>query len=257
MIIRRFALLIAAPLLLVGPSSARQVREQVVHKTGKPDWEATLKLPRFAHPSAVEKLAERIFERDARARLRYFIKEASDPENLHNPTDPHFKLQTDVKITYHSKTLVSGYTDFEDFLGGAHGSTHFQTLTAGQRNGRPAVLGKRDIFKAKTSMRRLCAREVMPRIRENTEPLVTAVPARDYGSLVITHSGIQWVFQPYDVASYGDGPQIIDVPWKALMKDLNLNGAIKEAIGVSHVRRSRKHYSDSLLSTRTYRIGSR
>lgn len=227
------ALWVSLAMLAGTPSFCQQVRQRSIReKTAI--YTVNMSYPEFLHPTAAQALAAKTFKADALRNLKAFKRDA--PENAKaagvNGSLP-LTLESNVHLTYTSPDLVSGYTDFEEFDGGAHGLTGYQERNVGFRNGKPALLGRSDIFRAGLDVKKFGAAVMVPLVnakKDKGDEPITEIPEADLDLYVITAYGLQWLFPPYELGSYAEGSYIVTAPWSKLKPYLNTAGPLKRFI---------------------------
>jgi hypothetical protein len=224
---------IAITLLVARQSFCQQVKQHSIRqKTAI--YTVNMSYPEFIHPTPAQAYAAATFKADAMRNLKAFKRDA--PENAKAAGvegSLPLTLESNVHITYTSPDLVAGYTDFEEFDGGAHGSTGYQERNVGMRNGKPVLLSRADIFRAGLDIKKLETTLIVPLInakKENGSDPITEIPDGEFDLYVITNKGLQWLFPPYQVGSYAEGSFIVTVPWSKLKSYLKPAGPMSRFI---------------------------
>lgn len=127
------------------------------------------------------------------------------------------------------------------YLGGAHPNSYEKTLTYDLKTGRKVTLS--ELFKSKSDyLKRISdysieALKKQQRDPENQiEPDVewitkgAAPEADNYGSWNIAKKGLVITFDPYQVAPYAAGPQVVVVPYKVLKDVVKEDGLLSPFI---------------------------
>ena len=212
-------------------SLGQQVRQHSIRqKTAI--YTVDISYPEFLHPTPVQALATKTFKADGMRVLKAFKRDA--PENAKaagvDGSLP-LTLQSNVHITYSSSDLVAGYTDFEEFDGGAHGSTGYQERNIGLKNGKAAHLKQADLFRSGLDVKKFGKAVLVPLVnakkaKANFDP-ITEIPDGDFDLYVITAKGLEWLFPPYELGSYAEGSYDVTASWSQLKASLNPTGPLK------------------------------
>ncbi len=120
--------------------------------------------------------------------------------------------------------LISLYLEIFWWAGGAHPNTFYRVVNVGLVNGKPQVLGLRDILdqgvSAETVMQRVAQQlETVKRQRDPSgEPWMPekGIPQEYWNSFIFTPSAIVWVFEPYAVGAYAEGGFLIRLSYEEL-----------------------------------------
>ncbi len=150
--------------------------------------------------------------------LAYVKRFSEEFEDVPRLLDVPYDLLINYTTAYPSANIVSIALEIASYTGGAHGNLEIVTMTYDLKNA--ALLEPLDFFQEPTM-----ALELMSRfsynslsnslgnlsreyiLREGTEAAL-----ENYSALMLTPAGIRIYFQPYQVAPWSAGTQIVNVP---------------------------------------------
>jgi len=191
-----------------------------------PDAQVSLHLPEGVKQYPV--LHTRLYD-EGRAALEAFIATAHKErgeESADGIQDPAYYHAITWKITAQSPRLVSLYATEDDFEGGAHPNTTFQSVLWDKQAS--AVVPVNKLIKANADLSGvdayICRQVEAERSRRSGEPTTQAAsgfgcPKFADSHIVLMASGISGkigavdaLYAPYEVGSYAEGPYEIRVP---------------------------------------------
>lgn len=194
----------------------------------KGKWTATATFPVLGGQSPVYKIANRAFERRAKAAMSDF-KEEMRLENQGGIAYRCF-LEFRIDLKFDHPNLVSALARTEIFTGGAHPNHLAEPMNFGLAKDSARSLTLSDLLAPGVDPAMLFAEFVDPRIR--AEKLRRGA-GEDYdadpnlqGLWVLGRESITWVFPHYAVGSYAEGEYDVQIPWAQLRSRLDLSGPL-------------------------------
>ncbi len=136
--------------------------------------------------------------------------------------DLAYELETTYSITRSSPSVLSIVWKTASYTGGAHGNLDISSTTYDLKTGE--LIDLYDVFQnldaALDIMSRFCAKSLVQSLGDmyNDDMLRggTAPEAENFSSFALTPAGIRIFFQPYQVAPWAAGPQVVNIPLDAL-----------------------------------------
>ncbi|HXG95095.1 MAG TPA: RsiV family protein [Blastocatellia bacterium] len=162
-----------------------------------------------------------------------FKKSAADAESPDPATSTESGLTIDYEITFATSDLISvAFTSSPYFAGAAHPNQFTHVLNYDLKAGKPITLGS--LFKPGanylTTIANYCTAQLKKQLGSLSDPDMIKEGAsanRDnYRNWNIGRKGIEITFEPYQVAAYAAGPQLVIVRYSALKDLLNPNGPV-------------------------------
>lgn len=120
-----------------------------------------------------------------------------------------------------SAELISGYSEFFFYTGGAHPNREYRGHTFGIVGGKPVRVKFGHLMTVRMAPEALASELVLPKLRAMgasgvVDGTVTALTKEQTDNFVVTPAGITWLFSPYEVASYAEGHFFVKVPWSEM-----------------------------------------
>ena len=133
-----------------------------------------------------------------------------------------YELETTYSTTRSTPSVLSIVWKTASYTGGAHGNLEITTTTYDMKSG--ALIDLYDVFEnldtALDVMSRYCTKALTKSLGDmyNDDMLRsgTAPEAENFSSFALTPEGIRIFFQPYQVAPWAAGSQVVDIPLDAL-----------------------------------------
>lgn len=134
-----------------------------------------------------------------------------------------YELETTYSTTRPSPSVLSIVWKTASYTGGAHGNLEISTTTYDMNSG--SLIDLYDVFRdldaALEHMSAYCARTLAHTLGDMySEDMLrggTAPDADNFSAFALTPAGIRIFFQPYQVAPWAAGPQVVDIPLHDLM----------------------------------------
>lgn len=204
--------------LLIG-----QVNPDVrVYKKGK--IEAEMKLGRVPGSSALANLARSTVRRAETKHYNDFMKEAFEVKRDFGSSDwPGCSFESSSRIAIQDARAISVVVDCYQYLGGAHGIGVTRTYNFGLVQGKPKELSLRNVVGAGNveKVQILLIEKIVkhPRTAWKDMGWLTELSEQQLNRFWVNKKGLTWEFNPYELASYADGPFTFSLSW-AEMKGL-------------------------------------
>ena len=133
-----------------------------------------------------------------------------------------YELETTYSTTRSMPSVLSIIWKTASYTGGAHGNLEITTTTYDMKTG--ALIDLYDVFEnldtALDALSSYCTKALTKTLGDmyNDDMLRsgTAPEAENFSSFALTPEGIRIFFQPYQVAQWAAGPQVVDIPLGAL-----------------------------------------
>lgn len=142
------------------------------------------------------------------------------------PTTPRYVLDIRHTVDHPSSRAVSVMFQVETYTGGAHGTLDILVHNFETQTGLSLTLPYLfvDVEMALNLMSTHCYEELARTLGENRLEdmlrLGTTPDADNFSALALLPHGVRIYFQPYQVAPWAEGPQIVDIPLEALEEAL-------------------------------------
>ena len=135
----------------------------------------------------------------------------------------HFTMG-DANPTFGS-TWVSSYS----YTGGAHPNTVYKTFNIGLKNNRPVMLTINDLTGGDAQKMSGLEAKLVAELRYRKASSVEADPnfkldPKLLNNFVVTPAGATWLFSPYEVASYAEGPFFVKFSRTEMRPYIDQNG---------------------------------
>lgn len=162
-------------------------------------------------------LAEQVIDEYLTGLRTNFLSAYNDPAKLPSVVNL-WSLNVDFEVFWFSETIAGIKFRIDDYTGGAHGNTYFQTFTFDFRQER--VLALEDLFRTGIDP----YPTLYPLVRENLVAQLgadaeaawidqgTGLDPLNYQHFVITPDGLTFFFPPYQVIAYAWGPLTVTIP---------------------------------------------
>ncbi len=203
--------------LLIG-----QVNPDVrVYKRGK--IEAEMKLGRVPGSSPLANLARSTVRRAESKDYDEFMKQAREVERDFGYDWPGCSFESSSKVAFQDARAISIVVDCYQYLGGAHGIGVTRTYNFGLVQGKPKELSLKDVVGAGNveKVQILLIEKIVkhPRTAWKDMGWLTELSEEQLNRFWVNKKGLTWEFNPYELASYADGPFTFSLSW-AEMKGL-------------------------------------
>lgn len=216
--------------LLIG-----QVNPDVrVYKKGK--IEASMKLGRVPGSSALANLARTTVRRDEGKLYDEFMKQAREVERDFGTVDwPGCSFESSSRIAFQDARAISIVVDCYQYLGGAHGLGVTRTYSFGMVAGKPKqlslkdVVGKNNVDKVQILLIEKIVKH--PRTAWKDMGWLTELSEEQLNRFWVSKKGLTWEFNPYELASYADGPFTFSLSWA------EMKGLISKTSPLGHLAR--------------------
>ncbi|GIV08701.1 MAG: hypothetical protein KatS3mg019_0792 [Fimbriimonadales bacterium] len=183
-----------------------------------------IRVPVFPKGNPIGALANQRVESIIQNYKSEFLKTMVENRKINFRMGEPFQLQIRPTISIARADLISLYLEIFWWTGGAHPNTFYRVVNVGMVNGKPQVLGLRDILEqgvsAETVMQRVAQQlETIKRQRDpSEEPWMPeeGIPQDYWNSFILTPSAIVWVFEPYAVGAYAEGRFLIRLSYQDL-----------------------------------------
>ena len=207
-----------------------KVRWHKLHQAKAGLYDIAVSYPEFRGSSPLARAASAAFKSEALKDLGEFRKAAIDDAHEFGKLRSAYGVDRTTQLGVVSDTIISGYLVNYDYSGGAHPNTIYVPITYGLVGGKPTRLTVRQIASPSVSPSDLLAKTVIPKInvikKQNEGDPIGSIDMKYANRFIITKSGVTWVFSPYDIGAYAEGPFIIDVPWSDLRGLLRTAGPL-------------------------------
>lgn len=139
-------------------------------------------------------------------------------------TNSLYELKATYTITRPSDAALTVAWEVSSYTGGAHGNLDIITNTYDVKTGKTVDLY--DLFKDLDTALNEMSSYSYKKLAENTEDMSnedmlrggTTPDADNFSSFALTPAGIRIFFQPYQVAPWAAGKQIVDIPLEEIME---------------------------------------
>ena len=207
-----------------------KVRWHKLHQAKAGLYDIVVSYPEFRSNSPLARAASAAFKSEALKDLGEFRKAAAEDAHEFGKLRSEYGVDRTTELGVVSDTVISGYLVNYDYSGGAHPNTIYVPITYGLVDGKPTRLTVRQIASPSVSPAEVLAKAVIPKInlikKQNEGEPVGSIDMKYANRFIVTKSGITWVFSPYDIGAYAEGPFIIDVPWSDLRGLLRTAGPL-------------------------------
>lgn len=196
----------------------------------KPDyWKATASVPAPKGGSALEVFAYTQMSKLTQGVYNQWMSEAKTDLKQQKPRFPHeLSLTTTYGIC--SSRLVSGLRLLTSEFGGAHPTAAYAAYSYGMLKGKPKQLVLRDVLIPGMTPDTVAVELVLPALNQmkvvRGGQAVSLLTASQMNSILVTKTGITWVFGPYEVGPWVEGAYFVKIPWSKLKGYLNPNGPV-------------------------------
>lgn len=224
--------LMKAPLLLasvlacnVAFAGSVKVSWQTLKLGGKAEVEAR-------YPSFKGNELAQLASAGVRNRVQEVVAEYRKEWGNGNGTDRPSGMYISGTVTLNQASLISAFTDFAPYTGGAHGGLFYSTHNYGVVNGRAKKLKLKDLFQPGVKFRDVLSPLILQSLREREAGWVENGDYRDiselvFDSFVITPQGLTFIVPPYEAGSWAEGTFWVKVPFKEIVDVLAKNGPLK------------------------------
>ena len=199
-------------------------------------WEAEARYPVFGGTSPVARAAGAAFRSQARKLLDEFLEQAREDWKGKDKPVGEYLFELDPIVGLAHPDLVSGYFTHSFFTGGAHPNAVFLPHTFGRVGGRVKRLTLKDLLKSDRSAQSLVTQVLLPALNaqkkeRGAEPLKSdEIGEKALDNFVVTPTAITWLFSPYAVGAYAEGPYVVKIPLTRLREFLAPNGPLRPVL---------------------------
>jgi hypothetical protein len=172
------------------------------------------------------------------AQVNDFKKDFEPPDQSIPKEMRESTLDAAYEITYSSADVISILFSFSVYNAGAVHPNHY-TLSLNYDTSAGRALALADLFKPRSNHLQTISGYVIKELKKMLGPEVdgdwiergAAPDSENYRSWNITRRGLSITFDPYQVASYADGPQVVLIPYAALRNIINVDGPLGKIKG--------------------------
>ncbi len=203
-------------ILASGASADLPVKWQTVTAKKGKTLLVTASIPKFLSNDPVATYANSALREAVMAEQARFLKDMSDMD---------FATEDKARLpyTHELKTvvcssgpgLVSAYLQEYTWTGGAHPNSRYLAYTFGMVDGKPARLKLANILRIRMALGAAFNQIVLPALNEMKKERgldqMFELPAESMDNFVATPGGLTWLFSPYEVGSYAEGPYLVKV----------------------------------------------
>ncbi len=199
-------------------------------KDVKPDyWKAVASIPAPQGSSPLKSFAYTQMCQDTQALFNQWLGVTKTELSKRKPRFP-FDLSVTTTYGVCNDRLVSGLRVMTSEFGGAHPTAALKAYSFGLVKGQPKRLILRDLLSIGVTPDTVVTELVLPALNlmkairggEAAQELT----ASQINSILVTKSGITWVFGPYEVGPWVEGDYQVKIPWSRLKGYLNPTGPV-------------------------------
>jgi heat shock protein HslJ len=163
------------------------------------------KVPKFQSKDALSQYANRFLLNQVKQQQIQFTKDFGDEK-----PDRLMTLEVQMFIGVAKPGLISVYQQYYTYTGGAHPNTSYTGWTFGLVDGKPQKLKFANIQRTRMDSFAQYTQIVLPVLNDLKKARgvdqVFELPRENMDNFVVTPGGITWLFSPYDVGAYAEGP---------------------------------------------------
>lgn len=163
-----------------------------------------------------------------------FIKEA---QNYFSRKSSISGWSQEIKysIEFYSKKLLSLTGETYTYTGGAHGNTFYISQNYSLTGENIKLINLSDLFIADSDFINILSNYLIKKLKEQNASLIingeiTEFNEKDLRAFAISPRDLLFVFSPYSVASYAEGPFFVKVPYSEIRQIVNPDGPLIEFI---------------------------
>lgn len=187
-----------------------------VYKKGK--IEAEMRLGRIAGSSALSNLARKTIRSVETKSYDEFMKQARETQRDFPDAEwPGCSYEASSKAAYQDSRTISIVLGCYQYMGGAHGVGVTRTYNFGIVAGKPKHLTLKDVVGANNveKVQVLLIEKIVahPRTAWKDMGWLTELNAQQLNRFWVGKKGLTWEFDPYELASYADGPFSFSLSW--------------------------------------------
>lgn len=152
----------------------------------------------------------------------FFISEFNAmKDDLKQEKLPSWEAVLNTKIAYHSKEILNITIDSYTYTGGAHGYNAIQSLIFNTKTGK--IISSKKLFKNTSAIEKIAENEF-----RKQQKITATLSLTDAGyffendkfvlpqNIIITKKGLLLHYNPYEAASYGQGPIEVELPFSTI-----------------------------------------
>lgn len=148
---------------------------------------------------------------------RLDIKNSQGDEMPNHPWEVGYGSTIGLK----SNDVISGYSEFYFYTGGAHPNREYHGHNFGLVGGKPTRLSFGHLMTVRMAPEALASQLVLPKLKAMgasgvVDGSVSTLSREQTDNFVMTPAGITWLFSPYEVGSYAEGHFFVKVPWSEM-----------------------------------------
>ncbi|MHB1460091.1 MAG: RsiV family protein [Armatimonadota bacterium] len=199
-------------------------------KDVKPNyWKAVASVPAPKGSSPLERFAYTQMSRDTQALYNQWMGDTKTELSKQPPRHP-FDLSITTTYGICNDRLVSGLCMMTSEFGGAHPTASLKAYSYGLVKGQPKRLILRDLLSAGVTPDTVVTELVLPALNQQKAvrggEAVSELNVSQINNILITKSGITWIFGPYEVGPWAEGDYAVKIPWSKLKGYLNPKGPV-------------------------------
>lgn len=200
----------------------------------KGDYKARVEYPVFGG-GGVANFAAAAWKSTAVRGYRKFLKDAkqfrAEEKKGGITTAAEYYYDGSPKITSLTIGLISGYMQMGNYMGGAHGMQWYEPMNVGMVRGKAAMIRLRDILRGGVDPTNTISPLVIKKLKVKKaawveEGTVKALTRTQLDSFVINSMGLLYLFEPYAMGSYAEGPYEVQLTWAELREWIDPNGPL-------------------------------
>lgn len=209
--------IVLACVVLVGQPSEPTVRFKQLHVERKGWYSVKASYPSFSG-SSLAKFASKEWKDSLDSSLkRLDIKNSQGDEMPNHPWEVGYASTVGLR----SNDVISGYSEFYFYTGGAHPNREYHGHNFGMIGGKPTRLGFGHLMSVRMAPEALASQLVLPKLKAMgasgvVDGSVSTLSREQTDNFVMTPAGITWLFSPYEVGSYAEGHFFVKVPWSEM-----------------------------------------
>lgn len=186
-----------------------------VYKKGK--IEASMKLGRVPGSGPLSNLARNTVRKVETKGYNEFMTQARETERELGKDLPGCSYEVSSKVAFQDARTISIVLGCYQYMGGAHGVGVTRTYNFGVVGGKPKqltlkdVVGKNNVEKVQVLLMEKIVKH--PRTAWKDEGWLTELSEQQLNRFWVSKKGLTWEFDPYELASYADGPFSFSLSW--------------------------------------------
>lgn len=234
MVTRLFAMGLLLVAVVGHGQTTPKLRIETLRSAEKGKWRAVAQVPSFATDGALEQCAGPELATALEDGFYAFVGRAYRLNQKPAPGLPRREWTYASKVTSSvvRPDLVSLFATVETDFGGAHGMMATLPFTYGFVRSRAKRLTAADLLKPGLDPVAVLSDIVLPRLRKLdaawvTDGTVKALSPKQCDAFVVTPSGVTFLFDPYEMGPFVQGPFQVKVPFADLADVLDPTGPLQ------------------------------